>query len=67
MGTQSQTPGSQNQQPSRGKREKQGNTQQGGQDAGSIPRSDDDMVDEEAAQEGTREDAAGSNVEPSNN
>ena len=66
MGTQSQTPGSKAQQPSREERERQTQKQSGGKDAGNVARSDDDLESEDA-EEGTREDAAGSNVNPSKN
>ena len=54
MGTQNQTPGSQSQ-PDRKSAKR---PQQKGQDAGNVPRSEDDVMDQ-ASQEGTREDAAG--------
>jgi hypothetical protein len=74
MGTQNQTPNSKTQQP--GKRQpgtpggdKQPDPRSGskratkGKDAGNVPRSDDDMAGE--ADQGTREDGAGSSVRDS--
>jgi hypothetical protein len=69
MGTQSQTPNSQTQQPKRPgsadqdeRQDRQAETQRTakGKDAGNVPRSEDDVTEE--SDEGTREDAAGSNV-----
>ena len=65
MGTQTQNPGSQTQQPNRpaGGQDEQRDRENDprrtakGKDAGNVPRSDDDVADEE--NQGTREDAAG--------
>jgi hypothetical protein len=58
MGTQTQNPGQQPQQPGRRDRQSEDQRQTKGKDAGNVPRNDDEAIDD-SSEEGTREDATG--------